>query len=92
VVRAEPPVKAAEVAGTIDEKDLLDLLVSGAATVDDTIEDHMTPVLPLIGSGEPLSALLEELHKADAVLVITDGTPRGILSRQDVLGFMAAGR
>ncbi|QYG93769.1 cystathionine beta-synthase [Iamia sp. SCSIO 61187] len=92
VVRAEPPVKAAEVAGTIDEKDLLDLLVSGAATVDDSIEDHMSPVLPLIGSGEPLSALLEELHKADAVLVVTDGTPRGILSRQDVLGFMATSR
>jgi cystathionine beta-synthase len=92
VVRAEPPVMAAEVAGTIDERDLLDLLVSGAATVDDTIEAHMSPVLPLIGSGEPLSALLDELQKADAVLVVTDGTPRGILSRQDVLGFLAAGR
>ncbi|HMJ75451.1 MAG TPA: cystathionine beta-synthase [Iamia sp.] len=92
VVRAEPPVMAAEVAGTIDERDLLDLLVSGTATVEDTIEGHMSPVLPLIGSGEPLSALLEELNRADAVLVVTDGTPRGILSRQDVLAFLAAGR
>ncbi len=92
VVRAEPPVMAAEVAGTIDERDLLELLVSGTATVDDAIEGHMSPVLPLIGSGEPLSALLDELHGADAVLVVHDGTPRGILSRQDVLGFLAAGR
>jgi cystathionine beta-synthase len=92
VVRAEPPVMAAEVAGTIDERDLLDVIVSGAASVDDTIEDHMSPVLPLIGSGEPLSALLEALGEADAVLVVTDGTPRGILSRQDVLGFLAGGR
>ncbi len=92
VVRAEPPVMAAEVAGTIDERDLLDVIVSGAASVDDPIEEHMSPVLPLIGSGEPLSALLDELHRADAVLVVTDGTPRGILSRQDVLGFLAGGR
>jgi cystathionine beta-synthase len=90
VVRAEPPVMAAEVAGTIDERDLLDLLVSGTATVEDAIEGHMSPVLPLIGSGEPLSALLDELNRADAVLVVTDGTPRGILSRQDVLAFLAA--
>jgi cystathionine beta-synthase len=83
---------AAEVAGTIDERDLLDVIVSGAASVDDPIEEHMSPVLPLIGSGEPLSALLDELHRADAVLVVTDGTPRGILSRQDVLGFLAGGR
>lgn len=89
VVRAEPPVMAAEVAGTIDERDLLDLIVSGAAKLDDTIEDHMSPVLPLIGSGEPLSELLSELERADAVLVVTDGRPQGILSRPDVLGFLA---
>lgn len=89
VLRAEPPVKAAEVAGTIDERDLLDVIVSGRAGLDDPIEAHMSPVLPLIGSGEPLSALLATLGDADAVLVVTDGTPRGILSRPDVLGFLA---
>jgi len=90
VVRAEPPVMAAEVAGTIDERDLLDVIVSGTASLDDTIEDHMSPVLPLIGSGEPLSELLSELERADAVLVVHDGRPQGILSRPDVLGFLAA--
>ena len=89
VLRAEPPVMAAEVAGTIDERDLLDSLVSGAASLGDPIEPHMSPVLPLIGGGEPLSALLAELEGADAVLVVIDGTPRGVLSRPDVLGFMA---
>ena len=92
VLRAEPPVMAAEVAGTIDERDLLDLLVTGTASIDDPIEPHMSPVLPLIGGGEPLSALLAELERADAVLVVIDGTPRGVLSRPDVLGYLATRR
>ncbi|MEO6627144.1 MAG: cystathionine beta-synthase [Aquihabitans sp.] len=90
VVRAEPPIMAAEVAGTIDERDLLDALVSGRATLTDQIEAHMSATLPLIGGGEPLSQLLAELEQADAVLVVIDGTPRGVLSRQDVLGYLAA--
>jgi cystathionine beta-synthase len=50
----------------------------------------MSAALPLIGAGEPLSALLSELESTDAVLVVADGTPRGVLSRPDVLGFLAA--
>ena len=92
VLRAEPPVMAAEVAGTIDERDLLDLLVTGTASLEDPIEPHMSPVLPLIGGGEPLSALLAELERADAVLVVIDGTPRGVLSRPDVLGYLSTRR
>jgi cystathionine beta-synthase len=90
VLRAEPPVMAAEVAGTIDERQLLDRIVTGAASLSDPIEPHMSPPLPLIGGGEPISSLLAELEKADAVMVVVEGTPRGVLSRQDVLGFLAA--
>jgi cystathionine beta-synthase len=89
VLRAEPPVMAAEVAGTIDERQLLDRIVTGAASLSDPIEPHMSPPLPLIGGGEPISSLLAELEKADAVMVVVEGTPRGVLSRQDVLGFLA---
>ena len=83
---------AAEVAGTIDERDLLDSLASGRAALGDPIEAHMSPTLPLIGGGEPLSALLAELERADAVLVVVDGTPRGVLSRPDVLGYLSTRR
>jgi cystathionine beta-synthase len=51
----------------------------------------MTDPLPLIGGGEPLSALLAALEHADAVVVLEDGLPQGVVTRQDVLGFMAAG-
>ena len=89
VVRAEPPVMAAEVVGSVVERDLLHQLVEGRASLSDPLEDHMSPPLPLIGGGEPLSALLAALENADAVVVLEDGKPQGVVTRQDVLGFMA---
>ena len=89
VVRAEPPVMAAEVVGSVGERELLDLLTSGRATMDDHLEAHMAPPLPLIGAGEPLSSLVAALAAGDAVVVLDDGKPQGVVTRQDVLGFMA---
>src|SRR4051795_678912 len=43
VVRAEPPVMAAEVAGAVVERDLLDALFTGRARLSDRLEQHMSP-------------------------------------------------
>jgi cystathionine beta-synthase len=83
---------AAEVVGSIDERDLLQALVSGQAALTDELERHMTGPLPVIGGGEPLSALLQALERTDAVVVLADGKPLGVVTRQDVLGFLAEGR
>jgi cystathionine beta-synthase len=90
VVRAEPPVMAAEVAGAVSERDLLDALYGGRARLTDRVEDHMAEPLPTIGSGEPVADAVETLHGADAVLVQEDGKPVGVLTRQDLLGFIAS--
>ena len=42
VVRAEPPVKAAEVVGSVVERDLLDALFAGRAELADPVEKHMS--------------------------------------------------
>jgi cystathionine beta-synthase len=89
VVRAEPPVMAAEVVGSVGERDLLDGLAHGRVALTDRLEDHMADALPLIGAGEPLSGLLAILEHADAAVVLEDGKPRGVVTRQDVLGYMA---
>jgi cystathionine beta-synthase len=91
VVRAEPPIMAAEVAGSVSERDLLDLLYAGSARLADRVEDHMAPPLPTVGAGEPVAAAVEQLHAADAILVQDDGKPVGVLTRQDLLGFLASG-
>jgi cystathionine beta-synthase len=90
VVRAEPPIMAAEVAGSVSERDLLALLYAGEAKLADRVEQHMGDPLPTVGAGEPVAAAVELLHGADAILVQDDGKPVGVLTRQDLLGFIAA--
>jgi cystathionine beta-synthase len=88
VVRAEPPVMTAEVVGSVVERDLLEALFSGHAVLSDALEKHMSPALPMIGGGEPVAAAMVALETADAAVVLIDGKPAGILTRQDLLGFL----
>jgi len=88
VLKAEPPVVTGEVAGSIAERDLLDALFSGQAHLHDMIEGHMGPPLPMIGGGQPVSEAVELLEKSDAALVLIDGKPRGVLTRQDLLAHL----
>ncbi|MCL2585205.1 MAG: pyridoxal-phosphate dependent enzyme, partial [Streptosporangiales bacterium] len=91
VVNSEPPVMAAEVAGAVAERDLLDALVAGRARPDDPIADHMSDPLPVIGAGEPVSAAAATLEKSGAALVHADGKPAAVLTRQDLLAYYAEG-
>ena len=89
VVRAEPPIVAAEVAGSVSERTLLDALFAGHAKLSDLVESHMGEPLPTIGSTEPAASAVSLLEHADAVLVHEDGKPVGVLTRQDLLAFLA---
>ena len=89
VVGAEPPVMAAEVAGAVIERDLLDALFAGKAQLADRVEQHMSPPLPTIGAGEPIGTAMTALSSADGALVLLDGKPAGVVTRHDVLGFLA---
>jgi cystathionine beta-synthase len=91
VVRAEPPIVAAEVAGSVSERALLDALFAGTAKLTDPVEDHMSAPLPSIGSTSPAREAVHLLEKADAALVHEDGKPVGVLTRQDLLAFLAKG-
>jgi cystathionine beta-synthase len=91
VVRAEPPIVAAEVAGSVSERTLLDALFTGTARLTDPVEDHMSEALPTIGSTEDARDAVALLEHADAVLVQEDGKPVGVLTRQDLLTFLANG-
>jgi cystathionine beta-synthase len=88
VLKAEPPVVTGEVAGSISEKELLDALFTGQAHLHDMIERHMAPPLPMIGGGQPVSEAVALLEKSDAALVLVDGKPRGVITRQDLLAHL----
>ena len=89
VVRAEPPVMAAEVVGAVVEKDLLDALFTGKAKLADLVDTHMSAPLPIVGAGESVQTAIDALQSSDGVVVIEDGRPLGVLTRQDLLGYLA---
>jgi cystathionine beta-synthase len=85
VVKAEPPVMAGEVAGAVSERSLLEKLFAGKAHLTDSVEQHMEPSLPLVGAGQPIAEARHELETADAIMVVEDGKPVGVLTRADLL-------
>ena len=89
VVLAEPPVMAAEVAGSVSERRLLDALYTGQARLVDQVELHMDDPLPTVGAGIGVAEAVAALRDADALLVQEDGRPVGVLTRQDLLSFVA---
>ncbi|TCC16493.1 cystathionine beta-synthase [Kribbella speibonae] len=90
VVRAEPPVMAAEVAGAVSERTLMDALYSGKARLADMVEQHMDAALPSLGAGESVTKAVELLEGRDALMVLDDGKPVGVLTRQDLLVHLSA--
>ena len=73
VVDEEPPVMAAEVVGSIVERDLLDALVNRRARPEDPVGGHMSAPLPAVGSGEPVSSAVAALEQSGAAIVYVDG-------------------
>ena len=73
----------------MSDRTLLDALFTGKASLTDPVEQHMSPPLPTIGSGEEASAAVALLEGADAVLVHEAGKPVGVLTRQDLLAYLA---
>ena len=91
VVGAEPPVMAGEVAGSVSERELLSAVFEGRANLADAVAIHMSPPLPMIGAGEQVSAAAEVMRDADAMMVVEDGKPVGVITRHDLLGFLSEG-
>ncbi|MDQ1010344.1 cystathionine beta-synthase [Streptomyces sp. V4I23] len=85
-----PDVMAAEVIGSVVERELLDALFTQRASLHDPLEKHMSSPLPQVGSGEPVADLMSVLGDfADAAIVLVEGKPTGVVSRQDLLAFLA---
>src|SRR3954452_10140735 len=90
VVRHGAAVMAGEVAGAVSERTLMDALYSGKARLADMVEQHMDPALLSLGAGEPVTKAVELLEDRDALMVLDDGKPVGVLTRQDLLVHLSA--
>ena len=90
VVGAEPPIMAGEVAGAVSERELLSAVFEGRANLADPVSAHMGEPFPLIGSGEPVSAATNALSDTEALMVVEDGQPIGVITRHDLLAFVSS--
>jgi cystathionine beta-synthase len=89
ILSAEPPVVMGEVVGSIDEKSLVDAVFSGRAKLTDPLEEFIEPPLGLIGVQESVETARAALATSDALLVISDGKPVAVLTRQDLLTYLS---
>lgn len=89
VLSAEPPVMMGEVVGAVDEKGLLDLLFRGESKPSDAVGAHIGQELPLIGIHATIEQARTALAESDALLVTADGRPHTVLTRQDLLAYLA---
>jgi cystathionine beta-synthase len=90
VVQAEPPVALAEVVGTVSDRLLLEAAFEEPAVIDGPVSAVMEHPLPTVGAGEPLDMAAARLSGgASAVLVMDQGRPIGIVTRSDLLDYLA---
>jgi cystathionine beta-synthase len=89
-VTSELPLAAKEVSGTLSELELMDKAFRDPSVLDRPVGEVMEPAMPMVGIGETVSAVVDRLDTAPSVLVLDGGHPIGILTRSDVLSFLAA--
>jgi cystathionine beta-synthase len=92
VVKAEPPLSLAEVVGSVSDRSLLERAFHDPSVVDRPVGEVMDAPLPTIGMGETIDEAATRLQQSQAVVVLDSGHPVGILTRSDLLEFLASGR
>ncbi|SFS06943.1 cystathionine beta-synthase [Agrococcus baldri] len=85
VLTAEPPVVIGEVAGAVDERSLLEAVFAERAQLTDPIAEHVGERLPQIGIADSIETLRAALKDYDALLVLEDAKPVGVITRTDLL-------
>lgn len=87
-----PVLRGAEVVGTVFDSDLLKSVLADASVLERPVESLMQDPLPVVGEDEPVEQVARLLASRNpAVLVRSNGSVIGILTRFDMLQFIAGG-
>jgi cystathionine beta-synthase len=90
VCKNTPPFAAAEVAGAVDELELMEAIYRDASVLSRSVEEVMGAKLPTIGVGQKMSRAVEMLDESPALLVLAGGRPLSVLTRSDLLSYFEA--
>ena len=79
--------------GSIQERNLLERVFRDPGVLDARVESVMDPPFPLVDVAEPVERVVPALlANNSAVLVEEGGQPVGLITRSDLLEFVAHGR
>jgi cystathionine beta-synthase len=93
VVRHEPADSLADVIGSIRERGLLERVFLNQDALNEDVAAAMEPPLPAVDVEESVDTVYADLSGGSpAVLVARSGRPVGVLTRADLLDYLAHGR
>jgi cystathionine beta-synthase len=93
-VRGEPVDSLADVVGSLQERGLLDRVFRNPDALNEDVAVAMQPPLPAVDADASVDQVYEGLSGPNAAVVVvaSGGRPTGILTRSDLLEFLAARR
>ena len=75
--------------GSIRERALLDRIFRDPDSLQADVAEVMSPPIPMVESGDPIEVAFAALEHGPAVLVARSGRVEGVLTRSDLLEFLA---
>jgi cystathionine beta-synthase len=88
-VSREDGAEVSAIVGSIRERALLDRIFRDPDALQADVAEVMGPPLPLVERGDPVEVAFEQLQQAPAVVVASNGRSIGVLTRSDLLEFLA---
>jgi cystathionine beta-synthase len=93
VVRTEPPESLTDVIGSLQERGLLERAFQHPDSLSEDVAVAMQPPFAAVDAGDTIDRVVQELTgRREAVLVARGATPVALLTRSDLLEFLAARR
>ena len=88
VVR-EDGAEISQLVGSIRDRELLDRIFRDPDALQADVAEVMAPPIPLVEFDDPVEAAFAEFEQQPAVLVAKAGQVLGVLTRSDLLDFLA---
>src|SRR5215831_8605506 len=93
VVRHSPADSLADVIGSLNERGLLDRVFRNPDSLGEEVANAMAPPLPAVDSSDSVDDVFADLSGGGAaVVVVRHGIPLAVLTRSDLLEYLAHGR
>ena len=90
IAKSESPDDIAEIVGSIHERSLLDRVFRDRDAIDREVVEVMDPPLPVIQATSGVEEMVVDLSKGAEAIVVAEGSkPSGVLTRADLLEFLA---